>query len=235
MVVRREEYSAFVGAFKNRRQPIKKRLGQVTAVDTGNRVCSVIVGADQTEYTNVRYYSSFTPLVGADVWIETDGFDMIAVGSTATADTIEQIVATTPTLAAIVKNTTATTSISALTETKMVFNSVVQDSYGIWNSTNNWFVLPYSGFWLVTVNTSWASNTGTGYYRRTAIKQNSNLVAQTASSFNNYTNFHSVSTIIQGTANDTINVNLYTDNAHNLLGETAANPSNFSIDFLGAF
>jgi len=234
--MRREEYSLFVNTFKNQRQSFKKRLGTVTAVNTGTRTLDVIVGADQTEYKNVKYYASFVPVVGADVWVETDGLDMVAVGTTATQQTIEEqaneLAITLPAVAGIVRKITNAQSISASTDTKVTFNSVISDPYAMWDATNNYFVLPYAGFWSVDCSISWASTTN-AQLRRTAILRGTDPMARTASRFADYVNPHSVSAIISGSVNDQISISVWTDFAHNVLAGDANTPAYFSVNYLG--
>lgn len=239
MVVRREEYSAFASAFRNRRSPIKKRLGQVVSVDTGSRTCSVIVGADETVYTGVRYYSSFTPLVGADVWIETDGLDMVAVGSIATAETVQetlqQAVIEMPAVSASVKSTAGFDFTVASNWARLPFNTVVADPYEMWNATNNQFVLPYTGFYQVECSVSWSITTAAVYRVTSIVKNTDRMSAVSTRIGDNYTNFHSVSCSFLGAANDTVEVQIWSDVITSDIVAGGSNlPYFFSINYLGS-
>lgn len=59
---------------------VRLRQGEVTAVSSDGTL-SVLIGGSGTEVTGVKAFTSACPVVGAGVWLVTDGADLIAIGT----------------------------------------------------------------------------------------------------------------------------------------------------------
>jgi len=141
----------------------RRRAGVVVSVQS-DYTCTVQVAGNATSISGVRYFAHVSPRPGQQVWLDTDGFDVIAVGVIAgNGGAIPS--------GAWRKN--AAQSIPDATITSVSFDTVHHDPWnmlqgGTSGSGTTDVTLPMTGVWLLSANASFASNTA-GSYREVLI------------------------------------------------------------------
>jgi hypothetical protein len=136
---------------------LRRRMGTITAYGSNHTISVQVAGDTTTTITGVRYFGSFMPQVGSQVWLDTDGQDIIAVGS------IAGLGAPVP-ICKVYRNA-AVNIATATTYTTVTWDAQTFDSHDMWTSGTN-VVAPITGTYLVNATFGFAANSAgyrTGY------------------------------------------------------------------------
>lgn len=131
--------------------PLRRRMGTVSVINA-NRTIDVTIAGSTTAITGVHYFGHYAPKVGAQVWLDTDGRDWVAVGAIAGAGGAAP--------SCKIWRTTNQTIASASTYTNVTWQAS-DDPYGMWASGFN-VTVPITGRYLLTAVSYWTGNS-TGY------------------------------------------------------------------------
>lgn len=140
--------------------PVRRRMGTVAAINA-DRTINVTIGGSTTTITGVRYFAHYAPKVGAQVWLDTDGRDWVALGAIAGQG------GATPSCK--VYRTSDLSIATSTTATTVTWQAAHTDPWGMWTTGTN-VVVPLTGIYLMTAMTQW--NTATTGYRNTRIQVN---------------------------------------------------------------
>lgn len=161
----------FVSALKGTAPTFRRRQGTVVSVETGYTMTVELAG-DTTNVAGVRYFGHYPPKVGAQVWIDTDGSDLICIGAVAGLGGAFPV-------ARMVKTANQTLNTSGTSE-KVTFGITDPNSfdpYGMYQNANERFVAPFDGVYLVTGHLTYAAS-ATGF-RDVQIRLNGSLYTLT--------------------------------------------------------
>lgn len=136
----------FVSTFSNEKPAIRRRMATVKSIQSDYTVTVTLNG---TDVAGVRYFGHYVPVAGSQVWLDTDGGDLIAVGSLAGRGGRALG-------AYIYKN--ADQSIANNTLTKITFASVDFDAEAMFDNANDTLVLNRAGLWTVAAGASFDAN-----------------------------------------------------------------------------
>lgn len=129
------------------RPDLRIRQGEVIAVSSYG--LTVTIGGSTEQVAGVKYLGSYSPRVGAHVWLVTDGSDMFAIGHIAPRGT--------PAL----RITGPAQAVANATLQALSFNAEVgTDPWNMWASSpnNTRITVPYAGWWAFTTNVAFVAN-----------------------------------------------------------------------------
>jgi len=127
--------------------PLRRRMGAVDAINA-NRTINVTIAGSTTAITGVHYFGHYAPKVGAQVWLDTDGRDWVAVGAIAGAGGAVPSVKVWRTADLSIANSSAYTAITW---------QASDDPWGMWTSGTN-VTIPITGRYLLTACSWWVAN-----------------------------------------------------------------------------
>ena len=212
----------FVTAIKQEPQQLRRRMGIIVSVETGYTITIQLAG-DTTSFSGIKYFGHYPPKVGAQVWLDTDGADIVAIGAIAG---LGGAVPAGLTIKA------ANQSIATASNTTITWPAPATDTFGIWDAANNRWVVPFDGMWLINTTLIWAAN-ATGA-RAAYIMQGANIISiSRGQATSGVTTIMNCSTIAKATKNDNFSIQGYQSSGGALNVETNANICNFSISYLG--
>lgn len=140
----------FVSTFRTEKPAIRRRLGIVTSIQADYTITVTLNG---TDVAGVRYFGHYQPIAGEQVWLDTDGGDIVAVG--AIAGRGGQVLG-----AYVYKN--ADQNLTNNTLTQITFSSVDFDGEVLFDNTSDTLTLRRPGLWLCQAAGSFDAN-ATGY------------------------------------------------------------------------
>jgi len=204
----------------------RRRMGTVSAINAGYTIDVTIAGSS-TVITGVRYFNHYAPKVGAQVWLDTDGQDWIAIG--AVAGLGGQV----PTCK--VYRTADLGIASGSGWTAITWQATEFDPFGMFtvNSTN--LTVPITGRYLISGAVLFDNSTSTGY-RGIAINKNGTLI-QYAQVITNAANTIGVplSTVVNLTKGDTVSLSARQGSGVNInLVSASAIETHLIVTYLGA-
>lgn len=141
------EIAAFADTFKNPRPRFRRRSGTVVSIESNNSITVTVGGVAESTISGVRYFGHYPPVVGKQVWLDTDGVDVIAVGALAGLGG--------PAIAARVdKNADQTLSTSA-EQVTFASASLAFDPTSMFDAANNQFVIAVPGVYSLSAGLTW--------------------------------------------------------------------------------
>lgn len=143
----------FVQAVKPPSQKLRRRMGKVITVGTDYTLTVQIAGDTTNNIAGVRYFGHFAPKAGSQVWLDTDGVDVIAVGAVAGLGGVVPVCR--------VYRSTDLNVASSTTYTTVAWASSLYDTHNMWTSGTD-VVAPITGTYLVQATYSFANLLG-GY------------------------------------------------------------------------
>lgn len=203
---------------------IRRRAGVVVSVQTGY-TCTVQIAGDTTSISGVRYFSHAAPRPGSQVWIDTDGYDVVVVGLIAGNG------GSTPSCRLFRGSQQG----SITGPTTILWNQVGSDPWGMRDATNtDRIYLKADGFYLVSGVVAFAAS-ATGTYRAVDVKLNGVTVLQRCRISNAPTAenvFLSYATGFYGVVGDYITVEASSSAYSVSLAQTGQMP-NVSVSYIG--
>lgn len=145
------ELGRFVDTFANGKPKLRRRLGTIVSVEGASNSITVTIAGGSTSIAGVRYFGHYPPVAGKQVWLDTDGVDLIAVGSIAGNGGV--------TIAGRVEKNTAQDQ--PTTNTKVTFGSIVSDPAGAWQNANDRWVAPVAGLYQFSAGMVYLGQTDT--------------------------------------------------------------------------
>lgn len=192
----------------SRAQPqarFRRRAGVVVSVETGY-TCTVYIGGDNTSISGVRYFAHTAPRPGQQVWLDTDGYDVVIVGVVAgNGGSIP---------ACRVYRSSAQTSVASGVSTEVVWTDAAFDPWGMWSTgsaTDAQIVLPMDGVYFATSTIAFPASTS-GAYRTIdilhagSLRARSRYTVATGTFAGGTPLFLSTSAVISGTKSQVITV-----------------------------
>ena len=201
----------------------RRRMGTVVSVQTGYTMTIQLAG-DTTSISGVRYFSHLQPEVGSQVWIDTDGADMIAVGTIAGLGGPAAV-------GRVYKS--ATQSIANVTAVDIGFGSTGKiDPHSLWDNTGNFWNIPFDGVWAATATLQWTANATGG--RAAYILKNTTIMAiQRCAAFTGATTITNVSTHMKCVKGDVIICQGYQNSGAALDIAPSGEITNFTLAYVG--
>lgn len=140
------DLSYLVNQIKAVPQGLRLRQGKVITVNSA-RTIDVQIAGDTNTLPSVRYVSNYAPKPDDQVWLFSQGTDLLAFGMVAEADR---------TLAPTASRSTAQT-IPTSTQTAIVFDTVDSDGWNCWDLSPNptRLTAPVTGRYFITANVSY--------------------------------------------------------------------------------
>ena len=149
----------------------RRRAGVVVSVQS-DYTCTVQVAGNATSISGVRYFAHVSPRPGQQVWLDTDGFDVIAVGVIAGNG------GALPFGTWRRNNTASTQSINTGSITSVNFDTVIHDPWTMLaGGAGTDVVVPLAGVYALSANASFASSTA-GTFREVLIYSGSTLLVR---------------------------------------------------------
>lgn len=143
----------FTKTFANERGGyLTRRLAIVEAVSNTYTLTVKVPAADGVNYerlTGVRYFGHHAPHVGAQVWLDSDGANVVAIGAVAG-------LGGSALAARVGKNSNQNAPNSA---TQVTFADVLSDPASMFDNANDNFVIPVRGFYFVLGSLVWSAVT----------------------------------------------------------------------------
>lgn len=145
----------FVSEFRNEKPSIRRRLGTVSAIDTNGQTITVTLNG--TPISGVRYFGHYGPVVGKQVWLDTDGGDIVAIGSIAGRGGVA--------IAARVSKGADQALNTSGTVEQVTFSAVHTDPSGMFDDANDQLVIAVPGIYQLSGSINWkASNDSLARY-----------------------------------------------------------------------
>jgi hypothetical protein len=204
--------------------PLRRRMGTVSVINA-NRTINVTIAGSTTAITGVHYFGHYAPKVGAQVWLDTDGRDWVAVGAIAGAGGAVPSVKVYRTADLSVANGT--------TYTTVTWQASESDPYGMWTTGTNVFA-PITGRYLITAEI-WFANNSTGY-RTGAFSVNGSGTFSTFIQWNSGAGGNEIQhmTMLRNlTAGDYVNLRVRQTSGAALILNGSANETKMTMTYLG--
>lgn len=128
---------------------LRVRQGEVVSVSSYG--LTVTIAGSTSQVTGVKYLGSYAPMVGAQVWLLTDGSDLFALGHLAPRG-----------VPALQVSRSAAVAVTTGTETAMAMDTVVgTDPWDMWEGVTNpsRITVRLDGWYTFTAHASFAANT----------------------------------------------------------------------------
>lgn len=114
---------------------------------------TVALAGDTTAFSGVRYLNTFAPKAGGQVWLDTDGVDVMAVGALAGRGGHACV-------ANVRLNANLSVPADGTNYTTVGWEHAANDPFGVWQSGKpNYLMAPVSGFYLVRASVAFAAGT----------------------------------------------------------------------------
>ena len=146
------ELGAFVETFGKQKPRLRRRMGTVVGIASDYSL-TVTVAGDSTQVTGVKYFGHYTPRVGAQVWLDTDGVDVIAVGALAGLG---------GSAVSALFSKTSDQNIANNTLEQVTMSSIDHDPAGMIDNAADRITVSMPGIYLIAAGASFAAN-ATGY------------------------------------------------------------------------
>lgn len=148
----------------------RRRAGVVVSVQS-DYTCTVQIAGDATSVSGVRYFAHVSPRPGQQVWLDTDGYDLIVVGVIAGNGGALP--------AGSWRCSNATPALADATFTKVSFNVVQSDPWTMLaGGSGTDIVVPMSGVYAVAAVGSFANSTA-GSLREVLIYSGATILVRT--------------------------------------------------------
>jgi hypothetical protein len=116
--------SGMYKAMRNKKNGLRLRMATVVSVQSAYSITVQVAGSSQS-LPGVRYFSNFPPKPNDQVWLVTDGGDILALGMVAAAGRV---------LAPRVFSS-IDISLTNATDTAITFNTANNDAYAMWSAS----------------------------------------------------------------------------------------------------
>lgn len=145
------ELGRFVDTFANGKPKLRRRLGTIVSVEGATNSITVNIAGGSTNISGVRFFGHYPPVAGKQVWLDTDGVDLIAVGSIAGNGGV--------TIAGRVEKNSNQDQPNV--NTKVTFASVVTDPAAAWLNASDRWVAPVAGVYQFNAGMVYLGQTDT--------------------------------------------------------------------------
>lgn len=142
----------FVSEFRNDKPALRRRMGTIQSVQSDYTLTVTLNG---TDIPGVRYFGHYLPVAGQQVWLDTDGGDLVAIGSIAGRG--GKFLG-----CYVYKTAGGSQNIADNTLEKITFGVADYNIEGMFDNPNDLVTLNRSGLWHVQGGIFFASN-ATGY------------------------------------------------------------------------
>lgn len=160
-----------VNQIKDTPDGLRLRLAKVVSINA-NKSVNIQLAGDANTLPSVKCLGNFLPAVNKQIWILTNGSDMLGIG----------LVAGNSTYIAPTATRATTQSISSSTWTSISFSSVDADDYLSWSASNpTRLTAPTSGRYMAIGSASFANDTS-GYRGIRIQKSGSTVISADSSS-----------------------------------------------------
>jgi hypothetical protein len=203
--------------------PLRRRMGAVSAINA-NRTINVTIGGSTTAITGVHYFGHYAPRIGAQVWLDTDGRDWVAIGAIAGSG------GAVPT--GRFHRTADLTVTTGAGWTPVPFQAAQFDPWGMWTTGTN-VIAPITGRYHMTGMAHWAGNATS--YRAVALDV-AGVVSTWAQQLANGTNVTavSVSSVVTANAGDAFRLQVRQGSGGNLtLNAGTSVETHLTVTYLG--
>lgn len=206
---------------------LRRRMGAVVAINS-DRTINVTIAGSTTTITSVKYFGHYAPKVGAQVWLDTDGRDWVAIGA------IAGLGGAVPTCK--VYRTADQNIATGSTFVNVSWQAAAFDPWGMWTSGTN-VTVPITGRYLI--NSTVQFNAVTPYtvsYRSGRIYQNGGPlnIVQTDSPVGNVLWSQSLSIIVNATAGDYFTLGARQNSGITIsIASSAASETQMTVTYLG--
>lgn len=127
----------------------RRRAGVVVSLQS-DYTCTVQIAGDATSISGVRYFAHVSPRPGQQVWLDTDGYDLIVVGV---------IAGNGGAIPWGAWRRSTSQSIPDVTITKVSFDAVLSDDWTMLaGGSGTDIIVPLPGVYAITANASFASS-----------------------------------------------------------------------------
>lgn len=128
---------------------VRLRQGKVTAIAADGTITVQIGGDTTTDVAGVKCLASVCPIIGAGVWLATDGMDLFAIGT---------ILPTAPAFCSITRTNDGTLATGTWYELSFASNTRT-DPLGMWSAgAADRLSIPTPGVYMLSAQCTWASN-----------------------------------------------------------------------------
>lgn len=140
----------FVDTFATPKPKFRRRLGTVLSVQSDYTI-TVTVAGSSSDYpiSSVKYFGHYPPTPGAQVWLDTDGIDLIAVGAVAGLGGVAHA-------ARWEKNANQSAPNSS---TLITFGDQISDPANLFDNANDQYVAILPGLYHIVGGLTWSAVT----------------------------------------------------------------------------
>lgn len=144
------ELGRFVDTFANTKPRLRRRLGTISSVQGATQTITVTIAGGSTTISGVRYFGHYPPVAGKQVWLDTDGVDLIAVGALAGLGGVA--------IAARVSKGADQALNTSGTVEQVTLSAVHTDPAGMFDDPNDQLVIPVTGIYQLSAGINWKAS-----------------------------------------------------------------------------